>query len=70
MFHRKIYPDKDLSKDDLKIEVVMELLSDAQLLEAVTWIGPYYPKLVKECIVNLSSSINQPDSPEFRKVFV
>lgn len=48
----------------------MELLTDAQLLKTVTDLGPYYPKLVKEFLVNLSATIDQPDSSEFNKVYV
>lgn len=48
----------------------MEFLSDAQLLKTVTGIGAYYHKLVKEFIVNLPSSLNKPDSPNFMMVYV
>jgi len=47
VFHRTVFPKKELSKEALKIDVIMELLNGAQLYKTVIEIGPYYPKLVK-----------------------
>ena len=48
----------------------MELLHDAEMIKTVTGIWVYYPTLVREFIVNLSSSFDVPDDAEFRKVYV
>ena len=45
-------------------------MHNAEILRTVTSIGVYYPALVKEFIVNLSSSFDVPDDAEFKKVFV
>ena len=52
--HRTVFPEKELSKESRKIDVIMVILKDAQLLKTVTGIGPYYPKLVNEFVMNLS----------------
>ena len=70
VYHRAIFPEKELSTEALKIDAIMELLHDAEMLKTVTGIGAFYPALVKEFIVNLSSSFDSPEDPEFRKVFV
>ena len=70
VYHRTVFPEKELSKEALKIDVIMELLHDAQLIKTVSGIGPYFPRLVKEFIVNLSTAIDQHHHLEFGKVFV
>ena len=70
MCYMRIVPKRELSKKAQKISEVMEMLGDAQLLKTVAGIGPNYPRLVKEFICNLPSKLNDPDSPDFMKVFV
>lgn len=48
----------------------MDLLSDVGLLNILINIGHYYPKFVKEFIVNLSSSFKNAKSRDYRKVYV
>lgn len=59
VYHRTVFLEKELSKEALKIDVIMELLHDAQRIKTVSRIGPYFPRLVKEFIVNLSTTIDQ-----------
>lgn len=48
----------------------MGLIFDAQLLKIMVGVGFYFPKLVKEFIVNLSSGFNNAKSIKYRKVHV
>ena len=70
MYLRKIFSEREFFYEAQKIGEIMELLSGTQLLKTIIGIGPYYPKLVNEFIVNLPSGLNKPDSPNFRKVYV
>ena len=67
---RVIFPEKELSKNAKELPEIMSLLEHAELMQTVTNIGPYFPLLVREFIVNLPSSFNDPEDPEFEKVFV
>lgn len=48
----------------------MELLSDVQLLKIMMKVGPFYPKLVKEFVINLHIRFNNAESRNYRKVHV
>ena len=48
----------------------MSLLEQAELMKTVTNIGPFFPLLVREFIVNLPSSSDDLEDPEYEKVFV
>ena len=64
VYHRAIFPEKELSAEALKIDAIMELLHDAEMLRTVTDIGVFYPALVKEFIVNLSPSFDSLEDAE------
>lgn len=49
---------------------IMDLISKAEFTKTVLDLGPCYPKLVGEFIVNLSPSFNNSNSPDYRKVHV
>lgn len=49
---------------------IMDLISKAKLPKTVMDLGPCYPKLVGEFIVNLSPSFDNFSSPDYRKVHV
>ena len=70
VYHRAIFPEKELSSEALKIGLLMELLHDAEMIKTITNIGVYYPTFVREFIDNRSSSFDVPDDAEFRKVYV
>ena len=65
-----IFPERELSENAKEMPEIMDLLEQAKLMQTVTNIGPYFPLLVKEFIVNLPSSFNDPEDLEFEKVFV
>lgn len=48
----------------------MKLLNDAKVLKIVMDIAPFYLKLVKEFIMNLSNRFNDDGSSKYRKVHV
>lgn len=68
MYHRKISLERELLKEALKCYEIMEVLEDARVKKTMFDIGPYYPKLVKEFIVNFPKGFNDVGSKEFRKV--
>lgn len=45
----------------------MELLNDAQMLKTMIYFCAYYPKLVKEFIINLTSRLNNAESIDYHK---
>lgn len=70
VFHCNIFAEYELVKNAQECAEIMQLLSDAQLIKIVIGISPYYPKLVKEFVMDLPTSINKPDSHDFSKVQV
>lgn len=46
------------------------MITKARLLSTVKNLGPFYLKLIQEFIVNLPTDLNEPDTPNFRKVHV
>lgn len=47
---------------------VNELVSKADILSIITNVGVFYPKLIKEFIVNLRTDLNNPLTLEFCKI--
>lgn len=43
---------------------------DAHILEIVSNLSPYYPKLVKQFVVNIPKDFNNVGSKDFRKLHV
>lgn len=58
MYHRKISLERELLKEALKCYEIMEVLEDTRVKKTMSDIGPYYPKLVKEFIVNFPKGFN------------
>lgn len=67
VYHRRIVPAREISKEALKCEEIVELLEDAQIIKIVSNIGPFYPKLVKEFIINIPKEFNNVGSKDFKK---
>ena len=63
-------PERELSESSQAYGEIKEFLSDAQLMKKVIDVGPYYPKLVKEFIVNFSDDLNKPNNPDFKQIHV
>jgi hypothetical protein len=62
--------ERELGKEALEIEVVMELIKEAGLMKTVCNLGDCYEKLVKEFLVNIPDECDDPLSREYQKVFV
>lgn len=62
--------ERELSKETLKCEVIVELSKDAQIMKIMTSISPYYPKLVKEFIVNIFKHFNKAGRKYYKKVHI
>lgn len=70
VYHKRLTPERKPSFDAQKCNEIMELLSDVQLLKIMMKVGPFYPKLVKEFVVNLHIRFNNVESRNYRKVHV
>lgn len=70
VYHRRIVPERELSKEALKCEEIVEVLEDAQIIKIVSNIRPFYPELVKEFIINIPKKFNNAGSKDFEKVHV
>lgn len=64
------YPLKNISKEALKCEEIVELLVDAQLMNTVSNLGPYYLKIIKVFIVNIPEDFKNAGRKDFKKVHV
>ncbi|MCI09244.1 envelope-like protein, partial [Trifolium medium] len=70
VYHGRLAMERELGKDVLEREDIMDLIKEAGLLKTVWGIGPCYEKLVKEFLVNIPEDCDNPLSKEFHKVFV
>ncbi|KAE8652915.1 hypothetical protein Csa_004530 [Cucumis sativus] len=48
----------------------MELINQAGLSRTILNVGPFYPKLIREVIANLSSDFDDPSSPDYQTIHV
>ena len=53
IYHRKLALERDLGKEALEMEAVMELIREAGLMKTVCNLGDCYENLVKEFLVHL-----------------
>ncbi|KAA0036545.1 flocculation protein FLO11-like [Cucumis melo var. makuwa] len=49
---------------------ILDIISDVGLLPTITGVGPFYPKLIRDFIVNLLTDFNDHRRPEYQKVHV
>lgn len=70
VYHMRISSEMELSKEAFKCEEIGELVMDAHILEIVSNLSPYYPKLVKEFVVNIPKDFNNAGSRDLRKLCV
>ncbi|KAA0059938.1 flocculation protein FLO11-like [Cucumis melo var. makuwa] len=49
---------------------ILELIRNAELIRTVSKVGPFYPRLMRELIVNLPSDFNDPSADEYQKVHI
>ena len=70
LYQRRLALERELSKEELECKEVMKLIESAGLLKTVKGLGNCYEKLVKEFLVNISSSCDDNPSKEFMKVYM
>lgn len=70
VFHRRITLESEFYDDTKKFNEIVYLLIVAQILKTMMNICPFYPKLVKKFIVNLSKGFNDARSGAYKKVHV
>ena len=70
IYHRRLALEREMGKEALEIETMMELIKEAGLLKTVSKHGDCYQQLVKEFLVNISFDCDNPRSKEYQKVYV
>jgi hypothetical protein len=60
IYHRRLALERELGKEALEIEAVMELIKEAGLMKTVCNLGDCYEKLVKEFLVNIPDDCDDP----------
>ncbi|GAA0151561.1 hypothetical protein LIER_10259 [Lithospermum erythrorhizon] len=46
---------------------IMGMFVDVEVMATVSTVGPYYPKLVKEFVCNMTTNIDDSTCPNFQK---
>lgn len=67
VFQRIIAHEREIKKEALDSQEIMDLLKDVGLAKIVSGIVSCYEKLVKELIVNISNECKVEESKEIRK---
>jgi len=70
IFRRRMALERELGKDTLECEVVMELIKEEGLLKTICKLCSCYERLVKEFLVNIPEDCVNPQIQEYQKVFV
>ncbi|PNX87297.1 hypothetical protein L195_g043384, partial [Trifolium pratense] len=67
---RRVALERELGKEALKCTDIVSLIEEAGLMKTVWGLGDCYEQLVREFIVNVPEDCDNPQSPEYHKVFV
>ncbi|MCI48268.1 envelope-like protein, partial [Trifolium medium] len=70
VFHRRMALEKNLKENILECQFVDDVVKHAGLMKTVSELGNYYDKLVREFLVNIADNCDDPQSPEYRQVYV
>jgi hypothetical protein len=70
VFHRRLALERELGKEALECQEIVELIKKAGLMKTVWGIGDCYPKLVKKFLVNIHEDYDNPFSKEYQQVYV
>jgi len=70
IYHRTLALERELGKEVLELEVVMEYIKEACLIKTLCNLGECYEQLIKEFLVNILDDCDSPISSEHQKVFV
>ncbi|KAA0033151.1 flocculation protein FLO11-like [Cucumis melo var. makuwa] len=67
---RRIADEANIADQYNSCSVVLELIRNAGLICTVSKVGPFYPRLMRELIVNLPPDFNDPSADEYQKVHI
>ena len=70
VIQRRVALKRELGKDSLKCNEVIELIKFVGLLKIVTHCGPSYENLVKEFVVTIHDGCDDTKSADYGKVYV
>ncbi|TYK11122.1 flocculation protein FLO11-like [Cucumis melo var. makuwa] len=70
VMRRQIVDEANISYQYSSCLVILDLIRTAGLLRTVSEVGTFYPRLIRELIVNLPSDFNDPSAKEFHKVYI
>ena len=70
IYHTRLALERELGKEALEIEYMVEIIKEAGLMKTVCNLGDCYEKFVKEFLVNILADCDNPLSSEYQKVFV
>lgn len=51
--------ERELSKEQFKCEEIVELILDVYIMKTIPNLHSYYPKLLKEFIINIPKNFNK-----------
>ncbi|KAA0039040.1 cell wall protein RBR3-like [Cucumis melo var. makuwa] len=67
---RRIVDEVNVSDKHHSCLSAMDLIVKAGLSKTISNVGPFYPQLIREFIVNLLSEFNNPSSPDYQTVHI
>ncbi|PNY16757.1 envelope-like protein, partial [Trifolium pratense] len=70
VYHRRMALERNLKEDVLECQNVVEAIEYAGLMKTVCGLDKCYDRLVKEFLINVAKNCDDPESPEYRQVFV
>ncbi|KAA0066044.1 uncharacterized protein E5676_scaffold446G00670 [Cucumis melo var. makuwa] len=67
---RRIADEVNISDKHHSCVSIMNLIEKAGLSKTISDVGPFYPQLIREFIVNLPADFNDPSSPNYQTVHI
>ncbi|PNX67063.1 envelope-like protein, partial [Trifolium pratense] len=70
IYQRRLAVERELTKDALKCQDILDYIKEAGLLKTACDFSPCYELLVREFLVNIPEECDNPLSKDYHKVFV
>ena len=67
---RRIADEVNISDKHQSCMSIMDLIHKAGLEKTISNVGPFYPQLIREFIVNLPDEFNNPSSADYQTVHI
>ncbi|TYK16303.1 gag-pol polyprotein [Cucumis melo var. makuwa] len=67
---RRIADEANIVDQYNSYPAILDLIRNVRLIRTVSKVGPFYPRLMRELIVNLPSDFNDPSADEYQKVHI